>query len=1296
MKKLFLFSASLLFCFLTHAQILLTESFDNVTFPPTGWTVVSATSTPWARVTSSPNYPTPVTPHTGAGMAFFDCWNYGSGSTSELATPVVSLTATGSKQVSFWVYRANYWAPSYNNNTDQIDVYVNTTQAAAGGTLLGTAQRSNTLTPACPTGWYNYIFPVPASFNTATNYFIFKGTSAYGESLFMDDVQIANLVACTGTPVPGTASASPNPVCPNIALTLTAVGMSVGGGIGYQWQSAPSATGPWTNITGATTAVYSLSAGITATTYFKMNTTCLAGAPVSTNVVTVTLNSVANCYCTPQYSTACGFQDDINTVTLVGANSTSINQPNTGCTTGGYANYTSLTPVQMVAGSSYSGTMNSEYSSSEYVNIWIDFNDNGVFTSAESVGLISNMGTTLVPYTLAIPSGSIPGLHRMRMRLVYAPGTAASIDPCILYTYGETHDYNAIILGPPPVPTVTSNSPVCSGASIVLTATNTLSGVTFNWTGPNSFTATGATVSIPNATAANAGSYSVTSTLNSYTSAAASTVVTITPPIAMALGTLVIPSNCLGATDGSIQLTGLSASTAYTLTYTKNGSPQTAVTFTSTAAGTYVLANLSAANYSSIVASNNITGCASVSLGPVVLSPTPPATPTAVYNPPLCIGSTLAINVTNSVANGTYNWTGPTSFVASGPNITRSSLALADAGNYNVTVTVNGCISAIGTVAVVINPPPAAPTVTGLTYCQNDVSLPLTATGQNLRWYIAPTGGTQLPGPPTPSTAQPGNFIWYVSQTTNTCEGPRAALTVLVNPTPATPLGPTVVTNCQYNTPIQLSMSGANLKWYTTPTGGTSSTVAPTPATLVPGTYTWYVTQTVLGCQSARLPVVVTIIPKPAPPTVSTPIVYCQYQKPMQLTAIGQNLKWYTSSVGGQGSTLAPVPNADYEDTTSWWVTQTVNGCESDRSLIQVMVYQTPNGIILFADSNQTYVCQYGSALFNYFGNARPDAIIDWKVPINRAIIRNIDPNLRSIYVEFDSAGNVPIRMQVNNHGCVSKEFILDVPVRPVPIVRIATKPEICLGDTSLVAIDYATPGIDNFAWDFGGGTQIFGNSVGAGPYGITWPNAGTFTISVKATGNSCTSPAYKFPVVVHPLPDGRIESVSANKICSGDSIQLTAKQKQDSTYSYVWTPDQFFNNGKGVGTFSDQVWAVPTRKEEIHLKVYSYFGCMSQDSTLVDVQPCCNVNFPDAFTPNGDGRNDLFHVISQGHHKISMFRIVDRLGHTVFETADENRGWDGTTDGRAQDGGVYFYYIKYQCVDKKYYEQKGDVTLIR
>ena len=80
----------------------------------------------------------------------------------------------------------------------------------------------------------------------------------------------------------------------------------------------------------------------------------------------------------------------------------------------------------------------------------------------------------------------------------------------------------------------------------------------------------------------------------------------------------------------------------------------------------------------------------------------------------------------------------------------------------------------------------------------------------------------------------------------------------------------------------------------------------------------------------------------PSPPGVSSPVTYCEGATAVPLTATGSNLLWYTAASGGAGSPTAPTPSTTTVGTKSYWVSQTVNGCESDRMQIDVIVNETP------------------------------------------------------------------------------------------------------------------------------------------------------------------------------------------------------------------------------------------------------------------------------------------------------------------------------------------------------------------
>ncbi|MFM7019124.1 MAG: hypothetical protein ACKOWY_10040, partial [Flavobacterium sp.] len=246
-------------------------------------------------------------------------------------------------------------------------------------------------------------------------------------------------------------------------------------------------------------------------------------------------------------------------------------------------------------------------------------------------------------------------------------------------------------------------------------------------------------------------------------------------------------------------------------------------------------------------------------------------------------------------------------------------------------------------IQVVVNSVPALPTVTTpVTYCQNATATALSATGTGLLWYIAATGGTGSTTAITPSTSSTGTTSYYVSQTISGCEGPRAPILVTINATPAAPAVTTPITYCQNDTATALSASGTSLLWYASAIGGIGSAIAPTPSTLTSGTTTYFVSQTVSGCEGPPAAIAVTVNATPALPSVSTPVIYCQGATATALTATGTGLLWYTAATGGTGTATPPIPSTATAGNTTYYVSQTIFGCEGPRAPIVVTINATP------------------------------------------------------------------------------------------------------------------------------------------------------------------------------------------------------------------------------------------------------------------------------------------------------------------------------------------------------------------
>ncbi len=755
------------------------------------------------------------------------------------------------------------------------------------------------------------------------------------------------------------------------------------------------------------------------------------------------------------------------------------------------------------------------------------------------------------------------------------------------------------------------------------------------------------------------------------------------------------PTTCTG-TDGTITINNLSTSAGvtYTLQYRRNGVPVSVPGISPSLAGTYTISNLSAAYYDSISVVET-GGCQSNFIGPVTLTTVgSPVAPTASANNPVCLGSTLTLTVSNPNAASTYNWFGPNGFTATGSTVTRNNIGYSDTGTYYVTATnASGCVSAPRAVVVNITPPSPDPTANPQSFCQNSSGRNLVAFGSTLLFYTAPTGGTGTSSL-APNTSTAGNFTYYVTQNTTGCPSqPRTPIAVTITPIPTAPLVPyDTVEYCQFTNPSPLLSYATNPKFYTNAIGGFGSSSL-TPSTANPGKTTFYVSQTVNGCESPRTPILVVVYPKPAPPTVTSPVNLCQNTTPQPLTAQGQNLLWYDVPTGGTGLSVPPSPPTGREASFTYYVVQSINGCESDRVAIQVNVNYQPNATFV---PSKNYVCVADTISFRYFGNARPDAQYNWTVPPSAQILSGNNTQ-GPLVVRFNDTGIYEVRLDVNNKGCVSSPVFQRFEVRSRPEVRINARRELCVGEVTEITLDSLSANISSFNWSFGDGEVVY-STPPTGPYGVRWNTSGTKTIFVNTVSRQCGSFPRGEVFTVRPAPAASIINKPTTPYCSGDSIRLQATDLGPG-YSYEWSPAGLFRSFERAGT---TVWAIAPginvaaiSTTDVTLTVTDTLGCKGTDAVTVTSAPCCGVAFPNAFTPNGDGTNDLFSIITNGRPQISSFRIFNRMGNTVFETGNSLLGWDGNSGSEPQPMGVYYYYLKYRCAGRDY-ETKGDITLIR
>lgn len=141
----------------------------------------------------------------------------------------------------------------------------------------------------------------------------------------------------------------------------------------------------------------------------------------------------------------------------------------------------------------------------------------------------------------------------------------------------------------------------------------------------------------------------------------------------------------------------------------------------------------------------------------------------------------------------------------------------------------------------------------------------------------------------------------------------------------------------------------------------------------------------------------------------------------------------------------------------------------------------------------------------------------------------------------------------------------------------------------------------------------------------------------------------------------------------------------------YEWSPPAPLSN-----PFVAQPYATIYDDTRFYMKTTDEIGCVGYDTVLVKIYEGPTYYIPNAFSPNGDGLNDVFRAVPVGIATTEYFRVYDRWGELVFSTKEFLKGWDGTYRGKKVPLGVYVWMVKGIDREGKTVEMKGTVTVIQ
>lgn len=299
--------------------------------------------------------------------------------------------------------------------------------------------------------------------------------------------------------------------------------------------------------------------------------------------------------------------------------------------------------------------------------------------------------------------------------------------------------------------------------------------------------------------------------------------------------------------------------------------------------------------------------------------------------------------------------------------------------------------------------------------------------------------------------------------------------------------------------------------------------------------------------------------------------------------------------------------------------------------------------------------------------------------------------------VQFNTAGTFNIWLQVTDDNGVDDTTIqITVLTCSAPTAAFSiSDATICPGACITYTNNSTTTGPTTYAWTFIGGAPTTSSSSSPGP--ICYSTSGTYTTTLLVT-NSFGSNTYSQNIIVEALPT--ITATGGAVIDPGQTVSIAATVSA-GTITWSASPLSQLANLDCVAFDCSTADVSPVITTVYTATVTSSQGCTVSDNVIIAVNSPAGgytVGVPNTFSPDGNDENDVLKVRSFQDKLIStmLFRVYNRYGQLVFETTDQNEGWDGKFKGEEEKPATFVYTLDYTLVDGTSGKMNGNVTLIR
>ncbi|WP_118976788.1 DUF7948 domain-containing protein [Taibaiella koreensis] len=285
------------------------------------------------------------------------------------------------------------------------------------------------------------------------------------------------------------------------------------------------------------------------------------------------------------------------------------------------------------------------------------------------------------------------------------------------------------------------------------------------------------------------------------------------------------------------------------------------------------------------------------------------------------------------------------------------------------------------------------------------------------------------------------------------------------------------------------------------------------------------------------------------------------------------------------------------------------------------------------------------------------------------------DHGVSGFSTEVSTSGTYVVRYR-RADGCPDADTF-NVKIYPLPVL---TALEGCpAGGMAVAAVAPGNSNTYTYNWYDDAGTLIrtMQRNKGDTAEGLS---AGHYKVQVLAADCDTT-----LPFTIETFPEVVLDVSNDTTIAAGQKVQLWAT----GANLYRWQPEDGLDNPAVARPV-----AAPRQPVTYTVTGYSEHGCKASLTVHIDIHDA--VFMPNAFSPNGDGINDVFKIGNYGYHKLAEFRVFNRWGQEVFFTTDPAQGWNGQYKKQPADVGTYHYYARLRTISGEEKVFKGDITLVR